>query len=183
SAVERAEDAVEAEMDHLIPPGANRDPRVQAKAAAAITDLLRPIPDPVLRFSYGRVAAGRLGIPVELLARRMGGGAAPPEPVRPEASGAGLVRSLEEQVLDHLLREDETSQIPPLEAIPLPEVFFDTGCRNIYQAFCTLYAEAGAPPDFQMLRSRLGGDEGSVARLAKIVLERGVASGRIGLSE
>ncbi len=189
SAVERAEDAVTAELDRAIPAGAARDPRLQAKAAAAVAELLRPIPDSILRFSYSRLAADRLGIPVEMLARRVGstgisrGDASPPPQASPAATSPRLVRSLEEQVLERLLREDETAQVPPLEALPRPEVFFDTGCRNIFGVFCTLYAEAGRPPDFQKLKSGLGEDEGSVARLAKIMLEREITPGRIGLLE
>ena len=86
-------------------------------------------------------------------------------------------------MLERLLREDETAQAPPLEALPPPAVFLDTGCRNIFEVFRTLYAEAGRPPDFQKVKSGLGDDEGSVARLAKIMLEGEVAPGRIGLLE
>jgi DNA primase len=190
SAVEQAEDAVTAELDRAIPAGAARDPRLQAKAAAAVAELLRPIPDSILRFSYSRLAADRLGIPVEMLARRVGGtsisrgdAAGPPPQAPPSSPGPRVVRSLEEQVLERLLREDEADQAPPQETLPPPEVFFDSGCRNIFEVFRTLYAEAGRPPDFQKLKSRLGEDEGSVARLAKIMLEREVAPGRIGLLE
>jgi len=188
AAVERAGDAVAAELDRLIPAGAARDPRLQAKAASAVAELLRPIPDSILRFSYSRLAADRLGIPVEMLARRVGGGGreAPgpsPQTAPPAEGGLRAVRGLEEQVLEQLLREDEAAQIPPLEALPPPEVFFDSGCRNIFGVFRTLYAEAGVPPDFRLVRSRLGEDEGTVARLAKIVLEREFISGRIGLLE
>jgi DNA primase len=187
AAVERADDAVVAELDRIIPAGAARDPRLQAKAAAAVGELLRPVPDSILRFGYGRLAADRLGIPVDMLARRIGGAAGRPEAARPEAAGGErgerAVRSLEEQVLERFLQEDGAAQVPPRESLPAPEVFFDTGCRNIYRAFCTLYAEAGVPPDFPTLKSRLGEDEGTVARLAKIVLEREVTPGRIGLLE
>jgi DNA primase len=189
AAVDRAEDAVVAEFDRAIPAGAARDPRAQAKAAAAVSELLRPIPDSILRFSYARLAADRLGIPVEMLSRRMGSATgqretpgAPPRPAPADSPRA--VRSLEEQILEQLLQgQDGAAQIPPLEALPPAEVFFDTGCRNIYEAFCTLYAGAGAPPDFQRVKSRLGDDEGTVARLAKIVLERESNSGRVGLLE
>jgi DNA primase len=190
SAMEGAEDAVIAELDRVIPVGAARNPQAQAKAAAAVSELLRPIPDSILRFSYARLAADRLGVPVEMLSRRMGAGErreAPAPAAVPSAGAAGgprLVRSLEEQVLQHLLQGDGGGgQVPPLPDLPPPEVFFDTGCRNIYQAFCTLYAGAGAPPDFQALKSRLGEDEGTVAQLAKIVLEKEFTSGRIGLLE
>ena len=206
AAVDKAEDAVTLELERVIPAGAAREPRLQATAATAVGELLRPIPDAILRFSYGRLAADRLGIPVEMLARRMGGGSGPGErgrdergdpgargereaparaagPIPPAEGGPKLVRSLEEQTLEHLLHPEDPSQIPAPAELPSSEVFLDTECRNIYEAFCALYPEAGSPPDFQMVKSRLGEAEGTVARLAKIMLEREVASGRIGLLE
>ncbi|HEX6862009.1 MAG TPA: DNA primase [Thermoanaerobaculia bacterium] len=189
-AVAAAADAVSAEIDRLIPAGASRDPQLQAKAASAVTELLRPIPDPVLRYGYGRVAADRLGIPVELLSRRLGAGDRPdrpaaPAPRQPEVSGEPrLVRSLEEQVLDLLLSPGETSPIPPFSDLPPPEVFLDTDCRNIYQTFCALYARGnGAPPDARAVQAALGVQGASVDRMARILLERSFASGRIGLLE
>jgi len=198
AAIVGAEDAVTAELDRLIDASAARDPRAQAKAAHEVGELLRPIPDAILRYSYSRLAANRLEIPVEMLARRVGGGGAEkPAPGRADGPQAGpqegpapapaarpsLIRSLEEQVLDLLLQEEVRSQIPPVEELPPPGVFLDIECRNIYEAFCALYAGASRPPDFQTLKSRLGEHERTVARLAKIMLEREVASGRIGLLE
>jgi DNA primase len=203
AAIEGAEDAVAAELDRVIPEGAARDPRLQAKAATDVGELLRPIPDAILRFSYSRLAAERLGIPVEMLARRVGGGSGGERAERtpsggpgrsegpsPLATGGGLatappslIRSLEEQVLDLLLREEGRGQLPAPEALPPPAVFLDVECRNIYEAFCALYTGARTPPDFQTLKSRLGEGDATVARLAKIMLEREVTSGRIALPE
>jgi DNA primase len=198
TAIGAAEDAVVAELDRAIPAGTGREPQLQAKAAAAVAELLRPIPDAILRFSYARVAADRLGIPVEMLARRIGGGVRPEagpasqgasqrgDPARPAGGGDGgarLVRSLEEQVLDVLLQTEDAAAIPPLDQLPPAEVFFDTECRNIYEAFCALYTEAGSPPNAQKVRSRLGEAEGIVVRLAKIMVEGSFASGRNGLQE
>jgi DNA primase catalytic core len=198
AAIEGAEDAVAAELDRLIPDGAARDPRLQAKAATDIGELLRPIPDSILRFSYSRLAAERLGIPVEMLARRVGGGdrgdrtppGGPSEGPAPASFSGGLasappslIRSLEEQVLDLLLREEGRVQIPAPEELPPSAVFLDVECRNIYEAFCALYTGAKTPPDFQTLKSRLGEGDATVARLAKIMLEREVTSGRIALPE
>ena len=194
AAIEGAEDGVAAELDRLIPDGAARDPRLQAKAATEVGELLRPIPDSILRFSYSRLAAERLGIPVEMLARRVGGGdrgGDRSDRPRPEASaGAGpasappsLIRSLEEQVLDLLLREEGRGPLPAPEELPPADVFLDTECRNIYEAFCALYTGARTPPDFQTLKSRLGEGDAAVARLAKIMLEREFTSGRIALLE
>lgn len=192
AAVEGAEDAVTAEIDRLIPAGAAAEPQLQARAAKEIADLLRPIPDAILRYSYSRLAAGRLGIPVEMLARRAGTGdrpapgrpAGPSGPQERPAVPPRLVRSLEEQVLEHLFPEDGTPpQAPTLDELPLPEVFLDPECRNIFEAFRALYAGAGAPPDLAAVRSRLEGDDRAIARLAKIMVEREVTSGKIGLLE
>jgi DNA primase len=203
ASVDAAEDSVVAELDRAIPAGAAREPQLQAKAAAAVAELLRPVPDAILRFGYARIAADRLGIPVEMLSRRMGGGGAPAapgtgrqEPARssPPASPSGhdgprLVRSTEEQVLAQLLgpgdpeNPADAAPLPPLDALPPPDVFFDTECRNIYEAFYALYAESGSPPDAQRVRSRLGEGQGIVARFAKIMVEGSFASGRIGLLE
>ena len=187
-AVEKAEDAISAEIDRAIPPGVLRDPQLQAKAATAVSELLRPIPDAILRFSYARGAADRLGLPVEMLARRMTAGGTgrvePAPPPRPASSeGPRLVRSLEEQLLEQLLDREGPAQIPPLADLPPPEVFFDPECRNIYEAFCALYAEAGVPPDAPRVTSRLGEGAGIVARFAKIMVEGTFASGRLGLLE
>ena len=188
-AVTGATDAVSAEIDRLIPGGVSRDPQLQAKAASAITELLKPIPDSVLRYGYGRVAAERLGIPVELLTRRLGTVDRPDRPAAPvpraEASREPrLVRSLEEQILDLLLIRDEQAPVPPLADLPPPEVFLDTECRNIYQTFCALYARGnGAPPDARAVQAALGVQGASVDRMARILLERSFASGRIGLLE
>lgn len=194
TAIEAAEDAVTAELDRLIPAGVTRDPRAQAKSASAVSELLRPIPDPVLRFSYGRFAADRLGVPVELLTRRMGGGeraerdqptqAPPSAQPSPPGGGASLVRSLEEQVLERLLQGDERPQIPPFSELPPPEVFLDLECRNIYRAFYDLYARGkGPPPDSRSVQAALGSEGGTVDRMARILLEGNFVSGRIGLLE
>jgi DNA primase len=191
AAVEAAEDAVTAELDRLIPAGAARDPQLQAKGAIVVSELLRPIPDAILRFGYGRLAAERLGIPVELLARRMGGGAEERRPERPAPTDTGSpsqVRSLEEPILQHLLKVEERSQVPPLGELPPPEAFHDMECRNIYETFCALYAEAGLPPEAGRVQAKLGEGGGIVARFAKIMVEAEVSANetpgrKIGFSE
>jgi DNA primase len=202
AAVERSEDAVTAELERLTA-GATREPQLQAKAAAAATELLRPIPDPILRFSYTRIAADRLRVPVEMLARRFGSSTEEKRPERPastnaEGTAGGLsgntaappsqVRSTEERVLQDLLKAEEGSQIPPLGELPPPEVFRDMECRNIYEAFCALYAEAGLPPQPGRVQARLGEGGGIVARFAKIMVEAEVSASetpgrKIGFSE
>jgi len=183
-----ADDAVMLELDRAIPPGAAREPQLQAKAATAVAELLRPIPDAVVRHGYARLASQRLDIPVEMLARRAGGESlekklerrAPSAPQPAETGRPSLVRSLEEQVLERLLAGEEP--LPAPEELPPPEVFFDTECRNIYQAFRALYAEgSGSRPEVRALQERLGYEGRAVDRMAKILLEGSFAPGRTGL--
>ncbi len=186
-AVTAAEDAVIAEMDQLIPSGANREPRTQAKAAAAVVQLLRPVTDPILRYGYARVAAERLAVPVEMLVRRVGGDRSDrdrgmeerPGPAALDGgSGPREVRSLEEQVLERLVGGEEP--LPPADEMPPPEAFLDTECRNIYRAFCALYAGAGSRPEVRALTTALGHEGEAVARLAMILVEKNAGSERIG---
>jgi len=191
-AIRVAEDAVVAELDRIIPPNAGRDPQVQAKAATAVAELLRPIPDAILRHGYARLAADRLDVPVEMLARRAGGAPGnpaekPPDrraytpPARAE-TGPRLVRSLEEQVLERLIQGEEA--LPTVEELPPPDVFFGTECRNIYRAFRALYAGgAGSRPDARAMQAALGFEGEAVDQMAKILLEGSFASGRVGLLE
>lgn len=152
-AVSAAQDAVTAEIERLIPPGTAADPRAQAKAATAVAELLRPIPDAILRYGYARIAAERLKVPLDMLARRAGG-------AKEEAPARGAVRELtwntEINVLWFLLSEEGRAHepVPPLKELPPPEVFFDAPCRNIYLEFSALYAKAGVPPDARAVIGR-----------------------------
>lgn len=172
-ALEEAPDAVALEIERLIPPEAARDPRLQAKAATALADLLRPISDAIVRHGYWRQAAERLDVPVEMLARRPGKESreAPMAKTSPPPAGAQrLVRSQEDEALALLLKGEAPP--PPLTDLPPPEVFFDPGCRNIYQTFCTLYAEGGGvPPSSHQVLAALGAAGGAVDRMASILLE------------
>lgn len=187
AAVREAEDAVVAEIERLVPPEAGREPRLQAKAGAAVTELLRPIPDPILRFSYARIAAERLAVPVEMLTRRVGGVAAPRDErsastARSPAKADGLSWNIEKLVLALLL--EATEPVPPAEDLPPPEAFLDPECRNIYQVWCALYAGgAGSPPDARAVLSEIGSEGGTVDQMAGILLERNITSGRLGLLE
>jgi DNA primase len=187
-----AADAVTAEIERLAPGGAAAEPRAQSKAAAAIAELLRPIPDAILRYGYARMAAERLRIPVEMLARRAGSEQRPPgqgpaspaaarSPEDAPAGGARLVRSLEEQVLERLLQGG--GPVPPIEELPAPEVFRDMVCRNIYQTFCTLYARGGGPPEVHSVLAVLGSEGNAVDRMAAILVEGPFVSGKTGLPD
>jgi len=70
-AVESAADLLDEELERLTPPGVDRDPRGQAASAKGIAELLSPIPDQILRFGYARRAAQRIGVPPEMLSRRI----------------------------------------------------------------------------------------------------------------
>jgi DNA primase len=192
AAVQDAGDAVVAEIERLVPPETSREPQLQAKAAAAVTELLRPVPDPILRFSYARIAAERLGVPVEMLSRRVGPGSAGQgdsqgRPATPAAPGGtpkraeGLSWNVEKLILAQLL--EGTEAIPPVEDLPAPEAFLDPECRNIYQTFRALYAEGtGSPPDARAVLAELGAEGRAVDLMAGILLERNFTSGVSGRS-
>jgi len=111
AAVESAVDLLDEELERLTPPGVDRDPRGQASAAKGIAELLSPIPDQILRFGYARRAAQRIGVPPEMLSRRIESaarsdrsdrpgqaspGAAPPPPPGPGGNprrGGGVTHS------------------------------------------------------------------------------------------
>lgn len=189
AAVAEAPDGVIAELERLAPAESAREPREQAKAAAAVAELLRPIPDAILRWSYARVAAERIQVPVELMSRRMGAEA--PAPNRgdaprpsgtpaPELRAARLVRTTEEQVLEFLLAGEG---LPPVSDLPEPEAFLDAECRNIFRALVALYARSGgSPPDVRSVRAELEPDDRAIARLSQIVIEGSVTPGKPGLS-
>jgi DNA primase len=181
AAVTSAEDAVEQEIRRLAPPEAAREPRLQARAAQGIAELLRPIPDGILRYGYGRLAAGRLGVPVELLWRRVGVDRESLAPQGPPASGdrPREVRSLEERVLQLLLQAGpgEAGDEDPLPApreLPPPEAFLDPACRNIYRAFHALYSSRAEAPGARAVLAALaveGGKGQGVDLLARLLLE------------
>ncbi|HEX4952655.1 MAG TPA: DNA primase [Thermoanaerobaculia bacterium] len=182
-AVAAAPDGVLLEIGRLTGPEALVTPHAQARAASAVAELVKAIPDSIVRLGYARRAAERLGVPLELLLERLGpsrGAVAParaPAPAKP--AGPRLVRNLEEQVLEMLLSGG--SQTPALEDLPHPDVFWDPPCRNIFGAFCRLYREEGRAPRGLELTPLLEGDDASVARLAQLVLESPNTSGAEGL--
>ena len=85
------------------------------------------------------------------------------------------MRSVEERALQLLLSGSDRP--PAAEALPPPEVFRDEALRNIFGVFCDLYRDgAGDRPDPQLIVAGLGADDGAVDRLARLLLERPVAS-------
>jgi DNA primase len=188
AAISGAEDAILLEMERLIPKDAGNAPRLTAAAASAVRELVAAVADPVARHNYLRRASERLRIPESLffaqLAERGPGGPADgrsggrpsPQPTSlAHNEPAGIVRSVEEQVLELLLKGQE---VPPSAELPTPEVFFDPQCRNIFQVFCTLHGRAsgGPPPDGRAVLAELGSDGSLVDRMAQILIETSVGS-------
>ena len=173
-AVEEAADAVTREIHKLTPPEARRDPQLRSSAADAISELLRPIRDGVLRYTYGQAAAERLMIPLDLLWKKAGRGIeASPAPAAPlPRTKPKEVRSEEEKALQLLLHTN--GDLPALADLPPAEIFIDPDCRNIYATFCALYrGEDGTakPPGASEIVSRLNREEGAIDRLARLLLE------------
>jgi DNA primase len=169
--VDEAIDAVLLEFDRLIPDEVHREPRLQARASREVAALLQSVPDGILRYSYSRRAADRLGIPVELLWRRSG-----PEASRstgetaPSSEDQRVVRSLEEKALQLLLSVGEP--LPPIDELPPPEVFLEPACRNIYRAFRDVYRDgSGKPPATRSVLSGLAAEGREVDHLARLLLE------------
>lgn len=172
-AIESAKDSVILEFEQLAPPGVARQPRQQATAAAAITELLSPIKDGVLRYGYSRQAADRLGVPVELLWKRLVGKdeqAAPPEAVRKRSD---VVQSEEEHVLHLLLVADP---VPELAELPEPAFFFDREYRAIYQAWHERVLAGKAPSPRELIEA-VGEHSAAVARLVQNELQSPAAPG------
>jgi DNA primase len=187
--VEEAPDAVDLEIERHTG-GSEVDPHALARSAKHLRELLATIPDAVARFSYGRRAADRLGIPPELLWRTGAGEspdrraptspASPAQPTRLDRAGGGAganlpqlppreVLSLEERVLQLLLSGDRPL---PLDAeLPPPEVFLDPACGNIFRRILAFHTEAGAVPDARVVLDALAESGELLDRAARILLE------------
>jgi len=195
TAIEAAVDLLDEELERLTPPEALRDPRHQARSAKEVAEVLAPIPDQILRWGYARRAADRIGVPAEMLSRRIesaaaaGGNPRAGAPVDHPASGSwgprssprgpaapsrGAARedgsnqafpSLEDEVLVRLLEPGE--EAPPLERLPPAEVFFDPVSRNIYRVLRDLYEEDGGLPAARSVVEALGSDDAAVSRVAR----------------
>ncbi|MDY7091923.1 MAG: DNA primase [Acidobacteriota bacterium] len=161
-ALESAPDAVHLELDRLVPQGQRFSPQERAEAAEEVRQLLSPIPDPIVRLGYGRIAAQRLEIPEELLwrgqrNRRRGG---PEGPAGPDNEDPGesrrqerLTRSHEEWVLAVLL--SDPGGVPEEELLPPEAAFLDGRCRRLFKAYREAYRDTGAAPDADRLRRAL----------------------------
>lgn len=167
--VREAPDAVVLEIDKMTPEGVEREPRGQAQAAKAVVELLGAVPDSVLRYGYAQQAAARLAIPVELLLERLRGRGSDKKPTK-QGDSEGIVRSLEEKVLQLLLAEN--AELYKIAELPPEEAFLDPVCRNIYSAFRALYRDGNeAPPAARELLARLPDQGPAVDRMARLLLE------------
>lgn len=185
--VTAAEDFVALEVDRLIPPDVHRNPRLRAKAASAIAELLKPIRDGILRYSYGRSAADRLGVPPDLLWRRLGVNRDSLLPAPAAAPVRREVRNLEDRVLDLLF--SAPAEVPPAALLPPAEAFLDPISRNIYGTFLRLY-QSGAgpasepPPEPRAVLAELAEEGVAIDRMAQILIEETVSPtpGDLGVS-
>lgn len=169
-----AEDLILLELDRLVPQDAHRNPHVRARAAKEVTALLTPVRDTVLRYSYGRIAAERLGLPANLLLQRLGVG---PKPLAdafsaPASTGPSPGRGAEEALLRCLLWSGDAGRPgPTLESLPPPEAYEDLQLRNIYALLLALYGESGRLPGTADLRRQLSDGDGISDRASMLLLE------------
>lgn len=184
-AVGAAEDLILLELDRLVPADAHRNPHVRAKAAKEVTALLTPVKDTVLRYSYGRIAAERLGLPAQLLLARLGVGPKPLAEAFSSAStpsgGAGGAagvgrpspgRGAEEALVRCLLWIGDSGRpAPSLESLPPEAAFDDEQLRNIYALLRALYLASGKMPGTGDLRRRLSDGDGISDRASMLLLE------------
>ncbi len=127
--VAEAPDAVVLEIERV--PEGPLDPSSRARHANVLRELVREVPDPVLRFAYGQHAAQRLGVPENVFWGRPGGG--PETPAAGRTPSRSSLPGLEERLLEQLLLG--VARSTPIEALPEPAAFFDPACRRIYRAY------------------------------------------------
>lgn len=173
--VEGAPDALDLKVSRL-PTHADLDraPRRRAEAAEEMNHLLQAISDPLLRFSYARRIAERLGVPVELLQTGQHSRTLVREAQKTSDSARQEVHSLEERVLQLLLQEMGTAQSLDFE-LPKSAAFFEPACRTIYEGYLSLLTEGSsvglAPREWvPKLLGRLG-EGGAIDRLAPLLLQ------------
>ncbi|HEX9735187.1 MAG TPA: toprim domain-containing protein, partial [Thermoanaerobaculia bacterium] len=163
--VDGARDGVELELDRLA--GSGELSRAElARAAQAMLEVLRPVRDELIRRTYTRRAAERLGVPEDVLLKRLGARLFTESPPKEPSRGTF---DHEERALQLLLGAGAGALARPL---PAEEIFFDRDCRNIYAAFCALYRDGGdSPPAIDEVLARLGDERGAIDRIARLLLE------------
>jgi DNA primase len=201
--VDQAEDLVVLEMERLVPADVHRNPQARARAGKALVELLAPIQDPILRYGYVRLAADRLGVPPELLVRRVGlgkeaiaGALAPPASAgRQSTAGGGAEgpptpgRRAEQEALRLLLLASEHGEpLPARESLPPAAAFYDPDLRKFFASFVALY-ERGAGPRLREVLGEVRDLPGAEEKAAELLVESpdspgapplGVALGNLG---
>jgi DNA primase len=181
--VDGAEDAVLREIGRL-PLGLADSPTKQAEAARETRALLAAVRDRTLAYGYGRRAAERLGLPVDLLWRE-------DRSARPSLAGIASREVsgdrgrrppafAEERCLQLLLAEP----VQRLHALRLParEAFLHAESRVIYEAVLQVLAEE-SPDDGELgtlvrsVLARLPAAGGAIDRLAELLLQDSVQPG------
>lgn len=177
TAIEEAPDSVAREIDRLVPPDADRNPRLRAKAATSVAELLAPIRDAILRYGYGKVAADRLGVPVDLLWKRLAVDsrnlieAVPTSrPPRGQEERGSMSNSLEARALQLLL--DPDAELAPGPGTELPEAgaFLDADARSLFEVVRRLWA-AGSKPTVREVLQGLAEEGRSLDRVAQLLLQ------------
>ncbi len=150
--VEKAPDAIERQMDRILPPDPQRSAAERSRLAEEVVELLRPIKDAVMRYHHVLRAAERLAVPPDILWRRTKGGGgriSTPEPEAETPAQSGVIPLEEERVLFELINclpvteDEEVVEFPFEEPLP-PAVFRDETRRNIYRALIVDWKQ-GAP--------------------------------------
>ena len=165
--VDQAHDALEHEIDRLVPPGGQLDPRAQAGVADAMRELLAPLRDPVIQRAYARRAAQRLSIDESLLLH-----ARSARDYGRSFETRKETRSNEDVALRLLLDPDVPT--PPVEDLPPSGAFLEPSARSIYEIFHRHYLDHDEPPDAATMLARLDELNADVsrekARLADLLL-------------
>jgi DNA primase len=172
--VDEADDFVRAELERLAPADLHRNPHARSSAGKGVIELLGAIPDAIVRYGYAGIAADRLGVPAQLVWKRLGGSrqelTAALDESAPAAAESGGGR--ERQALRILLRrlsEGETVELP--DRLPPAEAFRMAAHREFFAAFLRLYQQSDKTPTLRMLREQVEGVEDASAILADLLIE------------
>jgi len=172
AAIDQADDFVVAELDRIAPPELHRNPHGRARAGKEVSEILRSIPDTILRYGYARLAAERLGVPAQLVWQRIGVGAeslaAALTP--PERGGTPGRRAEEEALRALLVAAQRGGELPPHRELPPEAAFLDPELRKFFAAFLRLY-ETGARPTIREVLSEASDVAGGGEKAAQMLLE------------
>lgn len=172
TAVDEADDLLLSELERAVPADLHRNPRGRARASQEVAELLRAIPDAIVRYGYARLAADRLGVPADLVWRRLGAGKealaeALGEPER-RAGAHGRERQAMRVLFQRLVR-GEPLALP--ERLPPPDAFRDPALREFFRAFLVLFAERGERASLRDLEARIENLADPSTAMADLLIE------------